>query len=444
MDNDLRVSKPRLPKAYTDEQLVFLRSHISGFETRTRGHVRGDAKKFALERANDFLARFGLPEELQGIEDAEPRFREQIYNWYKNTVGRARRKLEGRTRPKKTASHDHASLNTRALHPASATPSIGENGLTWGPTVTTPPTVQYTAQNETTAQNAEASSQIPAAQSAGQMQFSFQSNVPVASSSTIALNVTPAALRDAFLTHGIDTATLSSLIQSYVLSHPSPTPLDTVISSLFEAISSLLSAPSSSRTVSFTDLISNIVRRFLDACSYFPSSLLHAGVSGPLAGPRALQMALRKSSVWSPLSSSSGHASLADEMERIAADRQRRKDHIQWAQIHAAALELGMLSFRPNTPEIGYAVPSSQTFSEMMARDAVWEADEVEWVAGIIVFRALIRTGSANRKVEYEQLLATYERRWKEIKDEARQALVTEVLLGAREDLAHLGETRVP
>ncbi|KIK25949.1 hypothetical protein PISMIDRAFT_314673 [Pisolithus microcarpus 441] len=76
MDNDLRVSKPRLPKAYTDEQLVFLRSHISGFETRTRGHVRGDAKKFALERANDFLARFGLPEELQGIEDAEPRFRE--------------------------------------------------------------------------------------------------------------------------------------------------------------------------------------------------------------------------------------------------------------------------------------------------------------------------------------------------------------------------------
>lgn len=428
MENDLRVSKPRLPKAYTDEQLVFLRSHISGFETRTRGHVRGDAKKFALERANDFLARFGLPEELQGIEDAEPRFREQIYNWYKNTVGRARRKLGGRTRPKKISS----------------TPSnaAGENGLTWGPTVATPPTVQYTTPNETT-QNADSSSQIPPAQAAGQMQFSFQSSVPVPSSSTIALNVTPAALRDAFLTHGIDAATLSSLIQSYVLSHPSPTPLDTIISSLFEAISSLLSAPSSSRNVSFTDLISNILRRFLDACSYFPSSLLHAGVSGPLAGPRALQMALRKSSVWSPLSSSSGHASLADEMERIAADRQRRKDHVQWAQIHAAALELGMLSFPPNNPEIGYAVPTSQTFSEMMARDAVWEADEVEWVAGIIIFRALIRTGSANRKAEYEQLLATYERRWKEIKDETRQALVTEVLLGARDDLARLGETHV-
>ena len=70
------MNKPRLPKVYTDDQLVFLRSHISGFESRTRGHVRGDAKRFALEKANEFLARFGLPEDLQGIDDAEPRFRE--------------------------------------------------------------------------------------------------------------------------------------------------------------------------------------------------------------------------------------------------------------------------------------------------------------------------------------------------------------------------------
>jgi len=240
----------------------------------------------------------------------------------------------------------------------------------------------------------------------------------------MALNVTPAALRDAFLTHAIDGATLSSLVQSYVLSHSSPTPLNVVITSLFEALTSLISAPSSSRTVSYTDVISNLLRRFIDACSYFPSTLVHADVSGPLAGPRALQMAIRKASVWSPLGGTSGHTSMADEMERISADRQRRKDHIQWAQIHATALELGMLNVRPNTPEMGYVVPS-QTFSEMMARDAVWETDEVEWVAGIIVLRALIRTGSADRKPEYEQWLDMYERRWKEIKDEARQALVT-------------------
>lgn len=74
--SDPRVSKPRLPKAYTEEQLVFLRSHIVGFETRTRGHVRGDAKKFALDRASEFLLRFGLPPDLHGVDEAEPRFRE--------------------------------------------------------------------------------------------------------------------------------------------------------------------------------------------------------------------------------------------------------------------------------------------------------------------------------------------------------------------------------
>jgi hypothetical protein len=76
MASDPRVSKPRLPKAYTDEQLIFLRSHISGFESRTRGHVRGDAKKFALDRANEFLVRFGMPEDLHGTDEAEVRFRE--------------------------------------------------------------------------------------------------------------------------------------------------------------------------------------------------------------------------------------------------------------------------------------------------------------------------------------------------------------------------------
>ncbi|KIJ61845.1 hypothetical protein HYDPIDRAFT_115320 [Hydnomerulius pinastri MD-312] len=434
MDSDPRVSKPRLPKAYTDEQLVFLRSHISGFETRTRGHVRGDAKKFALDRANEFLVRFGLPEDLQGVDEAEPRFREQIYNWYKNTVGRARRKLEGRTRSKKSSEK--------------ASNSNNQNGITWSPNLATPTTVPYATPDETpSAQASSSSQQIPPAQAAGQLQFSFQTNVSVTSASAIALNVTPTALRDAFLTHGIDMATLSSLIQSYVLSHPSPTPLTTILHSLFDAVTSLLSAPSSSRTASTTDIIFNILRRFLDACSYFPSSLMHAGVSGPLAGPRALQMALRKSSVWSPLSSSPGLASITDEMERIAADRQRRKDHVQWAQIHAAALELGMLNdYRRNgASELGYGVPplSGQSFSEMMARDAVWETDEVEWVAGIIVLRAIIRCGAMNRKGEYEQLLGTYERRWKEIKDEARQALVTEVLLGARDDLSRLDETRV-
>ncbi|KAJ3569184.1 hypothetical protein NP233_g5227 [Leucocoprinus birnbaumii] len=82
-----------------------------------------------------------------------------------------------------------------------------------------------------------------------------------------------------------------------------------------------------------------------------------------------------------------------------------------------------------------------RAFSEMMARDAVWESDEVEWVAGICVLRAVIRTamrGDRRQRDEYDELLRTYEGRWKEIKDEARQALVAEVLVGAREDLSRM------
>ena len=70
--------KPRVPKTYTDEQLSFLRSHLQEFERRSQGAIRGDAKKFALERAEDFIQKFGLPsdyEALPGI-DLDARCRE--------------------------------------------------------------------------------------------------------------------------------------------------------------------------------------------------------------------------------------------------------------------------------------------------------------------------------------------------------------------------------
>ena len=116
-------------------------------------------------------------------------------------------------------------------------------------------------------------------------------------------------------------------------------------------------------------------------------------------------------------------------MQRIATERQRKKDHIQWARIHAAALELGLMNVGRvgDTDNSGYTYAMGRAFSEMMARDAVWENDEVEWVAGVCVLRAVIRTamrGDRRQRDEYDQLLTTYEGRWKEIKDEARQALV--------------------
>ena len=383
-------------------------------------------------------------------------------------------------------------------------PASTSGSISWSPTLATsfasptdapdpsPPHLHshsHTAQQPQPQQPQQPQQQPQPGPSGQQLQFTFQTavSVPVQvpSQNTIALTVTPSALRDAFITHAIDLPTLSSLIQSYVLAHPSATPLTSVIHALFDAsiLASSASVASTSASTSAsgstsasmpsagharTDVFFTLLRRFVDACAFFPNTLVHANVSGPMAGPRALQTALRKSSVWAPIneSGSSGtgttaHGSLSDEMERIKADRQRRKDHVQWAQIHAAAIELGIVggangatssSTSVNVPvgvgvvgtsgntayhhhpaqgqELRYGVPSpssssTDTFSEMMVRDAVWESDEVEWVAGIIVLRAIIRTGGMNRKTEWEQLLGAYERRWKEIKDEARQALVT-------------------
>lgn len=51
-------------------------SSLPEFERRSQGSIRGDAKKFALERAQDFIVRFGLPDEFMGVEEPESRFKE--------------------------------------------------------------------------------------------------------------------------------------------------------------------------------------------------------------------------------------------------------------------------------------------------------------------------------------------------------------------------------
>ena len=265
---------------------------------------------------------------------------------------------------------------------------------------------------------------------------------PSHSLSPLSLSITQNTLHEAFL-QCLDPSTVATMIQNFVASNPSPTPLTPVIDALFDVVSNDTSTNPFSR-----DPLPYL-KIFLDASHYFSSNMMHAGISGPFAGPRALQMQIRKNAVWTPSSLRTGNSigtpmtrnspqshsgpsttsSLSDEMQRIAIDRQRRKDHIQWARIHAAALELNMLSIG-QTNEVdngGYAYAIGRAFSEMTARDAVWEADEVEWVAGICVLRAVIRTailGDRRQRDEYDGLLRTYESRWKEIKDEARQTLV--------------------
>ena len=258
----------------------------------------------------------------------------------------------------------------------------------------------------------------------------------------MSLEINQITLRESFI-QGLDSSTIATMIQSFVAANPSPMPLTPIVDALFEAISSETSPNAFDR-----DAI-GYLRRFLEASAYFSPSIVHAGIAGSLAGPRAIQMQIRKYSTWMPTapsrminpqqqqrstpqssSSSTTSSSISDEMQRIATDRQRRKDHIQWARIHGAALELGMLAMGRvgEADNSGYGYAMGRAFSEMMARDAVWESDEVEWVAGICVLRAVIRTamrGDRRQRDEYDDLLRTYEGRWKEIKDEARQALVT-------------------
>jgi len=56
----------------------FLSSSLPEFERRSHASIRGDAKKFALEKAQDFIVRFGLPDEFIGVEEPESRFKEVL------------------------------------------------------------------------------------------------------------------------------------------------------------------------------------------------------------------------------------------------------------------------------------------------------------------------------------------------------------------------------
>ncbi|KAF7426340.1 hypothetical protein PC9H_008708 [Pleurotus ostreatus] len=453
MSSDPRVHKPRVPKAYSDEQLTFLRSHLSEFERRSQGSIRGDAKKFALERAQDFITRFGLPSDYVGVDESEPRFREQIYNWFKNTVGRTRRKLEGRPRSAKKVAEKAAAAHQ-------GTNDHGE--VTWNASVS-PAIISYTqTEHESPVNAAQALAPLPYSSlqpSSSSLAANITTSVgvvPVNTQQAMSLNLPPTIpnIRDALL-NGYDPSTISGLIQSYVMANPSATPLTPVVDALFDAIATAESQSSSRNGYNNGRDATSFLQKFYDASTFFPSTVVHAGIAGPFAGPRALQMRIRKHSTWTPspsphFSSASGissgqhpgtqsSTSIADEMQRIAVDRQRRKDYIQWAKIHAAALELGLLTLEPESSNFS----TGRAFSEMVARDAVWEQDEVEWVAGICILRAVIRTADRRWRDEYDGLLRAYENRWKEIKDEARQTIVTEVLLGAKEDLARLDDSHM-
>jgi hypothetical protein len=430
MASDPRVHKPRSP-IYTDQQLLFLKSNLPEFERRSQGSVRGDAKKFALEKAAEFVTRFGLPDGLAAIEESESRFREQIYNWFKNTVGRARRKSEARPRQLKKATDkdDLAWPDSAVVNSPIVSYFPVENGVVVDSPQSPLTSLRY---GNTQATMNTPVSPIPMPHGHG-----------ISQSHSIGLTVAQSAIRDAFM-RGIDSANLSSMIQSFAMSNPSVAPLAPVITALYDAI---YSDPNS-----FHQDPMPYLRCYLDAAELFTHDLVHAGTAGPDAGLRALELQIRRNSIWvpdafiwspassSPLSINSN--TLADDMHRLAFERQRRKDHIQWARIHAATLEQRALRATQNGG-VDSSYVASKLFSDMVARDAVWGPDEVEWVAGVCILRSVIRTtvgGSREQQDDYNDLLRAYESRWKEIKDEARQTIVAEVLLSAKDDLSQWEE----
>ncbi|KAJ7723562.1 hypothetical protein B0H16DRAFT_1334084 [Mycena metata] len=428
-----------MPKPYTEPQLNFLKSYLPEFERRSMGPIRGDAKKFALERAADFIARFGLPEE-DAEGDTAARFKEQLYNWFKNTVGRNRRRTEG-SRPrsaKRTA--DKSDLQRILIL------LLTDYDQRFPPTYQANATVGTTTKIILMQRAHHRALTLRLLRPLQQCPLEYLSNIPCQALSQTPSNlhlplppapapshVTVTSLRDAFLTN-LDAPLLGSQIHSFVLANPSPLALKPVVLALFQAISAEWDK---NRTPP-----NSFLTRYLGAAHYFPSAVTHAGASGPVAGARALQMQIRKSAKWMPSSpaSAASSSSMSHELHRITLDRARRKEHIQWARIHAAALEVGVFTFGYER-DGSYNYAESRVFSDLVANDALWEDDEVEWVAGAFVLHALIRTSTRNpaQKRVYETLVTNYEGRWKEMKDETRQAMVTEALLAAKTDLARLG-----
>ncbi|KAF5389525.1 hypothetical protein D9757_004222 [Collybiopsis confluens] len=239
--SDPRIQQRTRPKSYTDQELAFLKSHLPEFERRTQSGVRGDAKKFALEKAALFISTFGLPPELVHVEEAEPRFKEE-----------AKKKAGGPTTVlEEGAGKRQANYNVHFIWPdcipsgagaiVSGTLNSGLNSSWNTINVATPPVMPYapTSGTSATASPTQANLLSP-------IQYAKCTEAPVSllcpHINTVNLQITSATLRDSF-SRGIDSSSLASMIQSFALANPSATPLTPVINSLFEAVTSELRDP---------------------------------------------------------------------------------------------------------------------------------------------------------------------------------------------------------
>ena len=119
--------------------------------------------------------------------------------------------------------------------------------------------------------------------------------------------------------------------------------------------------------------------------------------------------------MWSPSTHHPHHHhhDMQEELARINLDRQRRRDHVLWARIHAASLELGLVE--------------NSWLAETLANDSMWEEDEVEWVSGCVLLKGLVRANKMPTDAgtgNWGELMHRYQSKWKEVRDEGRQTLM--------------------
>lgn len=164
------------------------------------------------------------------------------------------------------------------------------------------------------------------------------------------------------------------------------------------------------------DPIHHILRRYSAGINLWPRTMVYKVYSGPILGRHLLHYAIRKHSVWIPLTPFHHHHhphDIQEEITRLNLDRQRRRDHVLWARIHAAALELGLME--------------NSWLAETLANDSMWEEDEVEWISGCVLLKGLVRSGKVPTdasSLSWGELMHRYQSKWKEVRDEGRQALM--------------------
>jgi len=213
------------------------------------------------------------------------------------------------------------------------------------------------------------------------------------------------------------------------------------------------------------EAIIDLLKRYKAMLPHLPVSLSHFGCAGPHAGVKALRVALRKNATWISYSASAntftppspnnpnGSTSavarrpelpIHDQMHRTSVDRFRRKEYFIWAMIHSASYEVGLLGPSKNPIELGFGHEQmddddgSMKLAEAVAKDGFWETDESDWVAGALLFRAVVRksvedptmdrSSVAVMKQDWEELVRAYEARWKEMRDESRQQAMEDAL----------------